>query len=391
MKYLALLYFSFFISAAAFASDIDSMAADIADKNHSVRAALLSYKYDLESSRQENILKGPEAEFEYAFSQYGNKDNRWGVSIGQTFDWPALYSSRRKATNLRENAFASLYRSELADARFAAKETLIDLAAAAAKLNILIRAANNIDSMAAIIEKQYREGNMTILEYRKIKIEQFSINTTKSSAQTELLRLKAQAEALNNGEELKYIPALDSTYTIHSLEEYNTIHYASNPAFTSRKALREALKEDIKVAKLSNMPSVGISYRHLYEDRTHFNGFGISLSLPSWSRKHEVEAAKIKEENAELDALAFTSSVTAELKANYENAIALSRLIETSRAAFEKNDYIYILNLALEKGKITIIEYFTEYNTYLDTYKDYIDLRKEQAHAVAYLEKYCNL
>ena len=79
----------------AAAADIDSEARRIAATMPSVKPSRRRRQLKKESLDAANVLSGPEAEFEYKF---GPEQNRWGVSIGQEFEFPGVYGARSRKT-----------------------------------------------------------------------------------------------------------------------------------------------------------------------------------------------------------------------------------------------------------------------------------------------------
>ena len=66
----------------------------------------------------------------------------------------------------------------------------------------------------------------------------------------------------------------------------------------------------------------------------------------------------------------------AALRADYERVTTLYAQLEPLQRVFgTANDYPALLGRALEAGRITLFEYLTEYNIYLDGAADYASLR----------------
>ena len=111
----------------AAAADIDSEARRIAATMPSVKALEAQATAEKESLDAANVPGGPEAEFEYKF---GPSQNRWGVSIGQEFEFPGVYGARSRENRLRKRAFEALYSQELAQRTLDVKLAFISVAEA---------------------------------------------------------------------------------------------------------------------------------------------------------------------------------------------------------------------------------------------------------------------
>ncbi len=376
-----------FVVAVAQSSGIDTLAREIAAKNPAVAAAEASYTAELESARAANVLAGPEVDFDYSFSPEGSSDNRWGVSVGQSFDWPGVYRARSKANGYRAEAFRHLYLSRLSDATFEAKQILIRLAAAEEVAALMRTAADNIDRMHDAVEYAYSRGEVTAIDLKKIHIERFSLHSRLARAEAELEGLKATVKALNGGVLPPTVP-LPAGAELESLEDYRMSFETGNPVLAASRSMVQALDADVSVARRSALPSFKVSYVHEYEDRTHFNGFSIGIALPSWSTSRSRRAAEAAVHAESLGSADYTIKMNAELMTNYATAVSLSQRLNKARCAFEGDDYGDLLRTALEKGAITVLNYLTEYNSYLDAAAEYVALKAEMAQAIAFLNRY---
>ena len=75
--------------AAVAQQPIDNMAREIALRNPDLAAVKAGYEAQVSETRAANTLAGPEVDFYYKFNAAGG-ENRWGLSVGQAFDWPGL-------------------------------------------------------------------------------------------------------------------------------------------------------------------------------------------------------------------------------------------------------------------------------------------------------------
>lgn len=375
------------LSATA-ATDIYSAAWKIAAANKGVASAKAAGEAALSSARAENTVAGPEAEFEYKFADSGNDDNRWGLSVGQSFDWPGAYSARREAINKRAAALELQYDAALADAAYEAMLALIDYAAAEEQLKIIEKAVANTETKNEAIEYAYSRGEVTAIDYRKMKLELFVLRTKAARARTECEAGKAAIAALNGGVLPEELPSLPENEVVEDFSVYRAAFNSFNPAVAARRSMTEALAAEAKAVSRSAMPSLKISYVHDFEENMHFNGFGIGIGLPSWSNRSRSKAAKAEVEAARLDAEDFSTTSNAELEATYAAAVELNRRLDRDRATFTGDDYTALLDRALDIRKITVIEYFNEYTTFLDAVVDYVSLKADLARAMAYLNRY---
>ncbi|MDE6135865.1 MAG: TolC family protein, partial [Muribaculaceae bacterium] len=170
------------------AADIDSIAAAIASANPAVLARRAELRSASLSMSADGMLPGPEIEGEHLWGPAA--DNRWGVGISQSFDWPGVYAARRGARRASDNAFVQLAHAELAEQRLAAKLALIDLVAARREAAAVRGIYNNVQELLDLTRRALDHGQATILDVRKLQIEQLEVARRLEEAE------QARAEAV---------------------------------------------------------------------------------------------------------------------------------------------------------------------------------------------------
>lgn len=367
----------------------DDVAVAIASTNAAVAAERSRADARIAEEKALNSLGGPEIEAEYKFSPEGSADNRWSLSVGQSFEWPGVYIARRKAAGERINAFEELYLQTLLDKTLEVKLAMIRAAEAKSLLTIRRLERENCKALADAYRRALDAGDATILEVKKTELQNFNVIVECDRAEADYLDAMAALRAFGNAE---LIPEglLDSVpmCPLTSLEAYRTAYAASDPGSRSLRHLEAASLRDVSVARRSALPSFTLAYVHDYEDRTHFNGFGVSLSLPSWEPGRKVRAARAAAQAAALDCVDYSVRVNAALDADYEAAGKLFATIAESKATFAGFDYPALLRKALDKGAINLFEYLVEYNEYVRSVTAYIGLRADYARVEARLARF---
>lgn len=194
------------VATTASAVDLDSLSLAIAMRQPAIAASLAETEAEIESEKAENVLEGPEAEFEYKFGPEGN--NRWGVSVGQGFDWPGLYHARSRAAGYRRSALRQLHINTLNDKALEVKTAILRYAAAAAVERLYAEAADNFSRLAGIYGKALQRGETTILEVRKIEMQSFDVRLRLDRAVAEK-NAAAVAYATIAGEDAAALPVVE--------------------------------------------------------------------------------------------------------------------------------------------------------------------------------------
>ena len=376
-------------AAGAHAGALDDAAMRIASANPAVQAAPARYDAELENAKAANILAGPEADFDYKFNSRSGKPNRWGFSVGQSFDWPGVYGKRRQATGYRAKAYADLYRAELLDCAVQAKQALIAVAVARHRVELLDEAVENIANLSEAYDNAFSHGEATILDVSKLKLRRFAVANQLAAAEAWLEESEARLKAL--GGDTSMVPGIvevTANTKLPALSHYQQLLEENDPVIAANANLISADAAEASATGRSLMPSFRLAYTHDYEDGTHFNGFSVGIGLPSWSGSAARKAAKATAIASELSAADYTMKANAQLISDYARAVRLDRRVDDARATFSSAEYPDILRKALDMRRITLFEYCNEYDSYLEARNAYLDLCAELASTVANLSRW---
>lgn len=373
-------------AVGATASDIDDAARAIADRNPELAASRARYEAELSATRAANVLPGLEVDFDYKF---GKLENRWGGGVSQSFDWPGLYSARRRALKSQQSAFELLYRADYLEQALAAKQLLIDYIRAQSQVDVLSEAQANVDRLEQLYAYAFERGETTILEVRKLRLQSFALSTRRAEAQAALDGVAASLRALSGGEEV----ALDfggsfPAEVLAAEADYVEQLTANDPTVAAESSLLSAADSEISVARRSALPSFKVGYAYENEGGESFHGFALGIALPTWSNSSQLAASRAGRLAVELGARDYALRLRAQLSADYAAATRLGVRLEAGRSAFASDDYPRLLQKALDGGRINLFEYLREYNEYLEAKSEFIELEYAYASVMARLNRY---
>ncbi|MBD5234377.1 MAG: TolC family protein [Bacteroidales bacterium] len=381
----ALLCISLFTPAAA--RNLDEVAREIAAGSPALQAARARYEALVAADKAANSLPGPEIEGEYKWNAT-EEGNRWGAGISQAFDWPGAYAARSKAGALRSQAYDDLCRAEYADRLLEARTTLIDIAAAAEKLAILRKAADNNSRLTEIYRVAFESQRVSLLDVRKLDLQAFATDSRIAGAETELDDARSALSALTteptDGISIDALPAAEAPRALDAcMESART----ANPSLAAALRLSDAARASVSAARRAALPSFSLGYVHDFEENMHFNGLRVAIALPTWSPRRAITAAQAEATGAEFDQLDLSLRTTARLRAAHTTASQLYDRVSRAAETFDTGTYPELLNKALDMGAINIFTYYEEYNAWLDACLEYVDLRATLAKANAELDR----
>jgi|GEM_PF-312296 len=366
----------------------EATACLIATNSPILQSYMLEAESELESMREEMSLPAPEIEGRHLWGQNG-EGNKWGIGVSQSFDWPGVYTARRRAAGRGADAVEALRLANYSDKVLEVRQELTSLIGARKRIGLCKEVKANIDRLAELINEGYRRGETTRLDVNKMAIEKLNAEQSLNEALNAEQEIIARLTALNGGAE----PQLDgmTEYPIArlaSLEEYEEAAVNNNP---QRKYLEASLRQreaQLKAEKLSRLPGFSIGYEYENEAGEKFNGISASVSLPFFSGRHRVKSARLAAEASELQRKANETDDLWRVRGEYKTASRLGRELSEYGPVVEGTDNIALLRKAYEGGEMSLIDYLRELTYFTDARNMYLELEQNYRQALVSLGRY---
>ena len=379
-----------FFALTSVAQDYDTLLKTIVANNPDIAAMEASIESEVLSIKSENNLLDTDIDFEH---QWGPKEagNKWSVGISQGFEWPGVYSERRKAAQSATDAMTFLKRSNYLDKLLEVKLLFIDIVNTRKNIAIMDEVLNHMTQLKEKYHNGYHQGEVTILDVNKIDIEHISVSRRCNELRTQLTILKNSLTALNGGKDCSAIIATLNDYPqdmILSEDDYVEMIKQNDPMLGYNSFMTKSQASTAKAAKLKNLPGFSLGYLHVNELGTHFNGFKIGLSLPLFSNRNKVAASKALLRSLENEE---TSVEVAKLSAMYSDrakVLTLHKEMAEYRPVFEDSNNIALLKKALDGGEISLLTYLQEVNYFLSAQREYMDVVYQYHYSLARLNRY---
>lgn len=379
-----------FLALTTVAQDYETLLKTIVANNPDIAAMEASIESEVLSIKSENNLPDTDVDFEH---QWGPKEvgNKWSVGISQGFEWPGIYSERRKAAQSATDAMAFLKRSNYLDKLLEVKLLFIDIVNTRKNIAIMDEVLNHMTQLKEKYHNGYHQGEVTILDVNKIDIEHISVSRRCNELRTQLTILENSLAALNGGKDCSAIIATLNDYPqdmILSEDDYVEMIKQNDPMLGYNSFMTKSQASTAKAAKLKNLPGFSLGYLHVNELGTHFNGFKIGLSLPLFSNRNKVAASKALLRSLENEE---TSVEVAKLSAMYSDrakVLTLHKEMAEYRPMFEGSNNIALLKKALDGGEISLLTYLQEVNYFLKAQREYMDVVYQYHYSLARLNRY---
>lgn len=369
-------------------SYLDELAVKVLQSNPEINSLDLGLQASVLDAEADNQLPAPEIEVEHLFAGKGEKD-KTGVSISQSFDWPGSYRARSKAIeSMRRSSSLQLnadYRAKLLDT----KMLMLDIIYTRNEISMLDSVATNIKQMLEFTTKAFHQGENTILDVNRLRIERLSLRSRRSAAQTRSAGLRTSLEALAGGadisavwDQLTVFPA----YITPSEDAMLDAVESKSPAVAAALARLESEKAVAAAKRSGSYPGFSLGYKYAREEGRNFHGFTAGISLPFVKKNKAAAAAQLEATAAEFDLAAARAQTRSELMSYIAAVERYNADNAEYRQVYSDNNYMRLLTMAYKGGEMTSLEYLTSINYFIEGYLAYLESEYNQTIAAVRLD-----
>lgn len=361
--------------------------SEILRDNPTLSALRSSQKAEFESYGADNTLNGPEAEFEYLRGADGQ--TKWSFGVTQGFDWPGVYSARKKVNESRHSAFEYILKARSLDIAVEANSLLIQYHYASLRREALLELKSALIKINESLESGLEAGSVTIIDKMKAELEQNSVDRDIRLVDASLAAIKTNLIELAGREiDLTMINPVITPELSDNAESYIQTAVESDPTLEAAIATSAVCRLEADVTRKSSLPSFSVGYRHEREEGVHFNGFAVSVALPSWglNKRRLAAASAITASLSEEDRIRV--SLTARIRSEWNQAAALKRDLEASNDREFRNKYVKLLEEAYQAGELSVLDFVREVTYCREVAMNLIDLREQYAQLIASLNRY---
>lgn len=371
-------------------NDFNRIALSIAANSPSLTAASLTADAETASLRSEANLSDPEIGFGYLWGE-GDTDDKWNISISQSFDWPGVYAARRKAIAAGSRALEETYRATQLATVLDVKLAMIDLVNSRKHLQLAQEMTDTIQRLYDAVKSGVASGEISRLDLNKLEIERVNLRRELGSCKRVYEDCLSSLRILNGGRECSDIVSLLTDYPAEPLESeatYLQLAIEANPALMAARTKEESDRLAARAERRMSYPGFSIGYTYEHEVPDHWHGITFGLTLPVFSNRHKAKAATLTAQAAKMESIALESSETATVAADRRKAAILLDEIQTLRPAVESDDHMLLLHKALRGGQLTLIEYLQETQFFLQARKDFLETEYQYNLTLARLNRF---
>lgn len=343
---------------------------EILVNNLSLKALAHEHKAEaIELNAAGRLTSQPEVEYEHLFS---GGEKKWNIGVTQSFDWPDVYRRRKQEADKRIGAFTYLYAAEQRRVAREAMQLLDNAVYVHKQLRLSDLLIDNITTLKQKISTAYDHGQVTLLDVKKLDFELYTLTAKRADLEQESDNITAQLTALNGGTPLSVDIAEYAPQQLLAQADYKRIAVEDNPTVKASLAMADAQRLASRTAAAERLPGFSIGYRHAYEERTHFNGFAIGLSLPVFTTKSASVAADTRALAVEFDAGETIAALNARIDASYADVLRRGAALKEMAKVALDNKYPELLLMAYNGGQINVITYLQELGYFQSARSEYL-------------------
>lgn len=308
--------------------------------------------------------------------------------ISQSFDFPSVYSTRKKLANNRGELSEFEYQLFRQDKLLEAKLTLYDYVFLLKKKAEYKTRLEHSEKLYQSYQSKFDQGNSSVLDVNKARIQHLKIKSSYQMLLQEIESIRKELELLA-GKELaplnnleipgQELPVLDVV-----LEEVQQ----KQPELQYLKQAQKVADMQVKLARQNWLPELEIAYQGETEPDGTYRGIRAGLSIPLWKEKKTVVHARAQVifEKNRFDAR--ITSILNETERLYGQTVEYAKIREEYRQTLEESANVNFLDKALRLGQMSVIEYFNELAFYYESIDAYLEIEKAYTRSLAKLEAY---
>ncbi|MDE6754109.1 MAG: TolC family protein [Muribaculaceae bacterium] len=325
-------------------------------------------------------LPDPGIEGEYLVAPK-DEDNRWGFGVNWELDWPGAYKARKNAGKAEAERLSLSNNVARNNLLTEVRKLILDYILLNRQIALIKEIKQNADSVASLTQQAMKGGELTLLDINKIKIENSSLDIRLLTLEDAKKAVEKDLSVIAGKDCSSLLKDMDCVFPATNLPSPERMKElaARTPEILEAEAASRYAAASSKVATMEGLPSLSIGYKHAFEDGMHFNGGALDISIPIFSNKGKRKAAKAAEMASNLKTEELRLASENNLHASIERLNALSKRIEAVAPLIEDTNPRQLLLNAYSQKVITLIDYLSETNYYMEAGLELLSMRHAAA------------
>lgn len=382
-----LLQLAFSIYAQTVPNTVDKILQSIDRNNKEIKAM----NEDAKAKKMENLsvnnLSDPTLSYASTYANDADNNHSTEFIALQSFDFPTQYISRHKQAKLQNVAVTKEQEIGRRDLLLKAKHLCLDIILLNKEKEFLNKRVEVSNHLYSLFNKKMEEGESNAIEFNKLKMEVMNLKAQVSQNNVNHRTALQQLLAMNDNIPVELEQAsYPEVKSVDDLNKFREEMMASDIDLQAIAAYTKAADKQVTVEKQSWLPKFEVGFRRNTTSVNAENGFIIGGTLPIFENRKKVGIAKAK-------ALS-TKYMQESVRIDRENAIiAMFNEIQQMKASIDAYDlslmynYLDLLNISLESGEISLIEYYVEAEDVFSKFQSFFELENRYQKLIAEVYK----
>ena len=379
--------FCVFAGLHAQTGSIERVLKSIEQNNRELQAGEQNTRAEKLEVRNENNLEDPSVSYSRKFGEQDGISPEMELEVTQGIDFPTLYAKRRQYAKLQGRALDLQQAVLRRDILLRAKELCLDLIRLNQLKILYTERIKNAEELNALYSKRLEEGDVNVLDVNKVKMELMNLRATVTENDAAHRTALQNLLAMNGNMPLEFdetvYPPVPELVSLDQVRDE-----VMNADFVLRQAQAgsEAARKLVTVNKHGWLPKLEVGYAREGGKGEMLNGFVVGVSVPIFSNRGKVKAARARQAGAELAQEQAVQQVEADVQSLFNEATRLRDLIQAYDTQL-MNSTIDALRQAVEAGQISILDFYSEAETVYENQERLADLENRFHKVVAQLYK----
>ena len=387
---IIILLITLLFGSGLYSQNAVNVISDEIEKNNTTLSALRkTVEARKLGNKTEIYLQNPEIEFSYLWGNPSDIGNRTDLRIMQSFDFPSTYSYKNQISNLLNQQVELEYLKQQKEILLKAKMVCYDLIYTNVLQNEFAKMLTHAQRIAESYQLRFEVGETGILELNKAKLNQLNLEKEVQSIEIERNTLLSELSRLNGGQQVFLADTIFAVPDIPvDFEQWYLVSEESNPILKWLKREVEISMKRIELNRASSLPGFQAGYMSESIVNQQYNGVSAGISVPLWQNRNKVRYAKAN--SAALESVVIDSKLQfyQNLKSLHAKALALQESVDDYRVRLLSLNNIVLLNKALDKGEISLIDYILEQSIYYESVVRMLELERDMNKAIAELNQF---
>lgn len=366
---------------------IERVLKSIEQNNRELQAGEQNTRAEKLDVRNENNLEDPSVSYSRKFGEQDGVGPEMEFAVTQGIDFPTLYVQRRQYGKLQGRALDLQQAVLRRDILLRAKELCLDLIRLNQLKALYGQRLKNAEELNALFDERFEKGDVNILEVNKVKMELMNLRATVAENDAAYRTALQNLLAMNGNMPLEFDETVYPLVPeLRSLEQVRDEVMGADYALKQAQAGSEAARKLVKVNRHGWLPKLEVGYGREGGSDAMLNGFVVGVSVPIFSNRGKVKAARARQAGAELAQEQVAQQVEADIQSLFNEATRLRASMQAyDMGLMDKT--LSALKQAVEAGQLSVLDYYSEAETVYASQEKLVDLENRYQKVVAQLYK----